>query len=454
MRAVVVAFGSAGDVHPMLAVARALRSRGHHAVVVCDRGARAAAEEVCPGAVEIEGGGGGELLDPRRGHLRRAGGWAGVLRDGVIPGIPGLYRALHRAMDEHGAGVLVGAHMALPVGWVARERGARWALCATAPASWCSRVDPPMYPFMPDRDRYRRWLVGLGVRVGVWATNAVVDPAVNRQRRALGLGRGRGFMFEPMRAATWNLGLWSPRLRGPASDDPPRSAVCGVAWPASAGRGEAVDARAAGEFLGAGEAPIVVTLGSLLGPHAAGVFAAAERAGRELGRRVLLLGAAAGGRPEASPDGRALRVGYVDHAGTLGRAAAVVHHAGLGTLAQAVRAARPGVCVPMIADQFDNARRSRLAGVSVTVSARRLGGGELTAALRRVLGDPGFGLRAGALAAEVRGEDGALRAVEIMEQGEWSGGSGALDRRTRGAGSSGGARGAGTGAGGLGFGGG
>ncbi|MBA4028233.1 MAG: hypothetical protein C0475_03705 [Planctomyces sp.] len=427
IRAVVVAFGSAGDVHPMLAVAGALRGRGHHAVVLCDRAAQGEAEAVCPGAVVLDGPGtGGQMIDPRRGHMRRAGGWAGVLRDRVIPGIPALYGALHRAIDAHGSGVLIGAHMALPVGWVARQRGVRWALCATAPASWCSCEDPPMYPFMPDRDRYKRWLVRLGVRLGVWATNAAVDPAVNRQRRRLGLARGRGFMFEPMRQASWNLGLWSPRLRGPAADDPPRSAVCGVAWAAGAARGHAQDAEAARAFLAAGSAPIVVTLGSLLGPHAAGVLDAAERAARELGHRALLLGAAADGRPVASPDGRALRVGYVPHAGTLEHAAAVVHHAGLGTLTQALRAARPGVCVPMIADQFDNARRSRLAGVSVTVAARGIGRGALTAALRRVLGEPAFAQRAAALAQSVRQEDGAARAVEIIERGVAEGGSGAL----------------------------
>ena len=63
------------------------------------------------------------------------------------------------------------------------------------------------------------------------------------------------------------------------------------------------------------------------------------------------------------------------------RAAAVVHHGGIGTSAQALAAGVPQLVMPMAFDQHDNAGRLERLGVARSLSPRRFQG----AAVARVL---------------------------------------------------------------------
>jgi rhamnosyltransferase subunit B len=70
----------------------------------------------------------------------------------------------------------------------------------------------------------------------------------------------------------------------------------------------------------------------------------------------------------------------------LPHAAALVHHGGIGTTAEALRAAVPQLVLPWAFDQFDNAQRVVALGVGHTLQARRLRAAPLQAALRQLLG--------------------------------------------------------------------
>jgi len=52
--------------------------------------------------------------------------------------------------------------------------------------------------------------------------------------------------------------------------------------------------------------------------------------------------------------------------------AALVHHGGIGTTAEALRAGTPQLVVPLAHDQFDNAARVRALGVGASLNAARL----------------------------------------------------------------------------------
>jgi UDP:flavonoid glycosyltransferase YjiC (YdhE family) len=74
----------------------------------------------------------------------------------------------------------------------------------------------------------------------------------------------------------------------------------------------------------------------------------------------------------ARTDPRVLVTGYEPYSKVFPHAAAVVHPAGIGTTAQALRSGRPQVLVPFANDQFDNAWRVRRLGAGVVVNPRRL----------------------------------------------------------------------------------
>src|SRR5262249_31774015 len=101
---------------------------------------------------------------------------------------------------------------------------------------------------------------------------------------------------------------------------------------------------------------------------------------QRLGRRAVVLTPHREQVPAPLPAG-ALWLPYVPLAALLPRAAALVHHGGIGTTAEALRAGVPQVIVPLAYDQFDNAARwacdrcDRAGGVAALAAGAREAGG-------------------------------------------------------------------------------
>ena len=107
--------------------------------------------------------------------------------------------------------------------------------------------------------------------------------------------------------------------------------------------------------------------------------------------------------------------GYVPHSALLPRAAAVVHHGGIGTSAQALRAGVPQLVVPFFADQHDNAARLGRLGVARSLRRGRYDAARAAGRLRALAG----GAHAGAVARaadRIAGEDGAGAAAAVIER--------------------------------------
>ena len=107
---------------------------------------------------------------------------------------------------------------------------------------------------------------------------------------------------------------------------------------------------------------------------------------------------------------------FVPHAQVLPGAAAVVTHAGLGTVHAALAHGLPLVCLPIGRDQPDNAARVKSHGAGLRLSPTS-SPAEIRAAVERVLGDPAYAAsarRLGAAFLEERPADRALRALEAL----------------------------------------
>lgn len=102
------------------------------------------------------------------------------------------------------------------------------------------------------------------------------------------------------------------------------------------------------------------------------------------------------------------------HAQLFPHAAALVTHAGHGTVMRALAAGLPLLCLPMGRDQDDNAARvvARGAGLRLRPSARPP---RIAAAVRRLLEEPGFRAQAERLGRIVAADAAADRAVEELE---------------------------------------
>lgn len=417
MRILITTFGTDGDVYPYLAIGRRLAARGHDPVIATGERHRETIEASGIAFRPI-----GPLVDPEDTELfaramdPRRGPEVGI-REILMPGLRESYADTLGAAREADAIVTHPITYAGPI--VAEVTGLPWISTVLAPLSLFSRHDLPVIPVAP---RLKR-LEGLpGARPALsWlfrrVTRAWADP-VRELRAELGLPPPAGDpIYEGQHSPACALGLFSRVLARPQPDWPLRTRLTGFPFHDLT---SAVDeeARRLAEFLDAGPAPIVFTLGSSVVRVAGSFFTESLAAVRQLGlRAVLLVGDEPGNRPAGSFGDDAIAIGRAPHHALFPRAAVVVHHGGIGTLGQALRAGRPMLIVPRSHDQPDNAHRAERLGVARVhlhpwpYRARRV-----AKKLQALLEDPRYAARATEVGAVVRGEDGVRDACDAIEE--------------------------------------
>jgi UDP:flavonoid glycosyltransferase YjiC (YdhE family) len=219
--------------------------------------------------------------------------------------------------------------------------------------------------------------------------------------------------FEGQYSPELHLALYSRLIARPQPDWPASTVMCG--FPRY--DGVPLDARRQSEleaFLAAGEPPLVFGLGSSAVMVAGAFWRAAIDAAQALGRRAILL---TGSPPDGiDPLPATIRLfDYLPYSAVFPRAAAIVHSAGIGTLAQALAAGRPQLIVPVAFDQPDNARRTVALGVARSLPFAKAHTRALERELRALLGAPELAARARQIAEEVSREDGARAAADALE---------------------------------------
>ncbi|MBX3359701.1 MAG: glycosyltransferase [Phycisphaeraceae bacterium] len=412
MRVLLTTLGSHGDVHPFMAMARALAARGHEPALLINPAFESqAGDEGIPlyplgDRVDLkELIAGSRAMDPMVGPMV-------VFRRLLLPHVPLIIQRMRETIREFRPDVIVSHSICLGVPWVAREAGIPLAIAGLAPIAW---MNPGSRPVLRPTSSAEPagWTVRLNLAVARGLLRVLLDPALNRVRREMGLPKQKNIYLSHTLGGDVNLGLWSPRFCPPIEGDPPTGRICGFPWFDRHAANEA-DAGEVEGFMGDGEPPIVFSLGTAA-VHASGRFYEhAAQACRLLGRRGVLLV----GRTEYAPRGLPPTVRaftYAPFSTVLPRAAATVHHAGIGTTAQTLRSGRPSLACPLAHDQFDNGARLVRLGVGGMLPHARATAPRLCEALRGILEDDGVCRRAASLGEMVAAEDGAARAVEHLE---------------------------------------
>lgn len=387
MRVVIVAEGTRGDVHPMLALGGALEAAGHQ-VCLCappDFGGEAVALGFDFVAL---GGSIRAYMDTVAAPLHRGGlGFAREMRRWVVHSL-----ASHQAvlpLATAGADFVIGAGSTLFAASIAEARGVPFRYVVYTPGLLPSaRHTPVVFPFQVRAPWANRALW----RAATVMMNAMARGRVNEHRARLGLAPVPSLMphvlsGRPIVAvdralaampADCPLAFEQIRCLHPFEPEP---------LPPDLER-----------FLAAGPPPVYLGFGSMPDPDPAATTRRVLDAVLRLGCRAIIARGWAGLGGGPLPAG-VLAIAPVSHASLFPRVAAVVHHGGAGTTHTAARAGVPQVVVPHVLDQFYFARRAEALGVAPTAPRRnRLDAPALAAALRRVLEDPGFAARARELA--------------------------------------------------------
>jgi sterol 3beta-glucosyltransferase len=173
--------------------------------------------------------------------------------------------------------------------------------------------------------------------------------------------------------------------------------------------------RALIDWLRAGEAPVFLGFGSMPVLDPAALLQSAVSVGQELGVRTLIgAGWSQLESLRATLPSTAFIVDSVDHEWLFPQCSAVVHHGGAGTTMTGLEAGRPTMICSVFADQpYWGARVEKL-GVGRHVPFSKLDRSTLLAGVA-ALRSPAVRERAEALGQQLRAEDGVARAVSAIE---------------------------------------
>jgi UDP:flavonoid glycosyltransferase YjiC (YdhE family) len=401
--------GSSGDVNPFVALGVALQSRGHRATVITNPIFQAQIESQglrflgVGTATEAHG----VIANPDLWHPRKG---FGIIARVLIPAVDQVFRLIERYADQQTV-----------VAFSTLSLGARIAQEKLNIPSASVHLQPSVIRTLGEQGMFGN--VRLSAAQPLWLKRAIFRLAdllildrnlkrpLNEIRSKLGLAPVDRIMDRWLHSPQLVIGFFPSWFAMPQPDWPDNMHLVGFPlWDADA------DARLeeAMEFLEAGAPPVVFTPGSA-GSTMHGFFAESVAAARRAGVRAMLITNFPQQLPANLPPGIGA-FGYLPFSQVLPRAALLVYHGGVGTLAQGVKAAVPHLVVPHAYDQFDSGFRIRRLGLGDSVAIGAYRAGRVARSIRALTADAAAARRCREFAPRVDGPAAVGRAVDLLEQ--------------------------------------
>jgi sterol 3beta-glucosyltransferase len=410
------AFGSRGDVQPIVALGKALRSRGHDVRMVAGANFRPWIEchglAATPTTLDAQA-----VMNTERGH-----DW---VERGNSPVRAML--AIRKLLATHGRAIVedlwrgsqgtaaIASTFAIDVcaASIAEKLRIPHISVPLQPALFPTRAGPAtMDAPAPNRDSainylFGKWLTG----PFLWSLGRAIN---NRFRiETLGLGAQRYADYRAALGRALVVQAFSTHVVPHPGDWPPNVHTTGYwfldddpDWQPSA---------ALREFLDAGDPPVYVGFGSMTGRQPERLTRVVVDAIARCGCRAVLQQGWAGIGAIPLPPTIHL-VESTPHGRLFPLMAAAVHHGGAGTTAQSLRAGISTVVVPHLGDQPFWGRRVAQLGVGPRpIRRNRLTATRLATAIHEALTNKAMRTRASELGAKIRAEDGTGTAVALIE---------------------------------------
>lgn len=412
--------GTLGDLYPFIAMAKALQAQGFRPVLAVSEehrvkalAAGVAAVAIFPGFPEISARMG---LGEREAAGVLIGNQRTLFEKAVFPDLASSASKLDVLAAD--ADMIVASSFVLAAPIVCEKRKLPLVSVVLQPMALVSALDPPR-----TQDFWMMATAPVGRVAASWnrcmyavyreALHGLYGRSIDKVRAEHGLQPfGARHMFEASRYAALTLGCYSPHFAPLPLDAPANAKLVGFPiFDGVVGSGNDLDPALAA-FLAAGPPPLVFTLGTFA-THAAGDFYnQAAQVSRRLGMRAVLL---TGREPAARSDHAIFECAYAPHSRVFPRAAAIVHHGGIGTTGQALRAGKPQLVIPHMGDQNDHASRIVKLGVGMTVTPSRFRVEHVINILSDLLHNEDVQKNAACIGARIEKEHGALAAASLIE---------------------------------------
>jgi len=380
LKILLVAIGSSGDVHPLIGVGCALRNRGHDVTIVSSVHFE---RQVTGASLGFIGVGTEEeyeaitsdpaLMQPIRGTKR-------VIEYCCVRTIRDIYDIIAQH-DEPGRTVVISCALAVGARIAQEHLDVPLITTILQPMMFRSTHATPRYDWLPMGAWTPAFIKSLAFRAADVYADSIAAPATNAFRKELGLPPARRLFHHWWMSPQRVIGLF-PEWYGPMQPDWPANTTL-TGFPLYDGGDTTPIPVEAQEFFDNGDPPIVFTPGTAM-RFGKRFFTSAAEACAILGRRGVLLSRFTEHIPSKLPPG-VVHFDYLPLGRVLKRAAAMVHHGGMGTLAQTLRAGIPHLVMPMSIDQPDNAARLRRLGVADSLTPRRFRPEAVAGKLQRLL---------------------------------------------------------------------
>jgi UDP:flavonoid glycosyltransferase YjiC (YdhE family) len=333
-----------------------------------------------------------------------------LCREVVVPGLAPVYEAVER-LHVPGETVVVAHGLAFGAR-IAHERlGVPLVTLLPGPCAVRSLIAPPRIPFGAAARRFGRVGMSAMYRVGDFLIDRVVGRPTNAYRETFGLPPVRRLMYDWWMSPQCVLGIWPDWYAPRQPDWPERVRVTGFIYHDTLHAFERV--AEVESIFSSGPSPVLFTPGTAM-RHGHRFFEAAAQACRLIGRRGVLVTPFAEQIPAELPDG-VVHVPFLPFGEYLPRAAAIVHHGGVGTVAQAMSAGIPQLIRPTGYDQFDNGARVERLGVGAAMVPRRFRARRVAETLRALLSSRGVAERCRELASRIDTSRGVQEACNVIE---------------------------------------
>lgn len=363
-RAVVLAAGSAGDVVPLAGIAAALSRRGIDTTLMAPGRYR----PLSPAGVAFRSLGADEVFDAVFDGSRLWTARHGLSESWRYYGAAALsgYRQLADGWSPSDT-ALVSSSFAVAARLAEDALGFANTTVHLSPAVLYSRRDPPRWPAFSIPHGWPTWAKAAAAAT---AERVAIDPVIRRALRAAlevahvvpGRGMFSHFIHSPRRVAY----LFPRWFAEAAADWPAVGRHVGFPQFVPPQAGLSPDLR---RFVTQSAGSLaVVTAGTSVSGRPAWVEHAVV-ALRQAGARVLVL-APGHSVPGRSDDDRLWVASWVNLREVLPHARLIVHHGGIGTAIEALRARTPQWLFPGAHDQPDNAERLRRLGVARVFDTR------------------------------------------------------------------------------------
>jgi len=406
-RIVLTTYGSSGDLNPIVALGLGLQARGHAVLIAVEEAHRPSVAAAGLAVHPLPGDNEAVLWPYRRvlfGDISPVAFTRILLEHSILPTLHETVDALRAACD--GADLLVSTMQQAAAGIVADVAGLPWVSLALSPLAIPSASVAP-YPLPaalppPVRSAVNRAIWAAARRTG----RRIGDEALNRVRAQYDLPPRRDALLRGNRSPLLTAVAVSPAFFRPPADWSPQVRTTGfLFWDAPTAWVEPAELA---DFL-ADPRPVVAVSSGSMSPLVGDVFAdfyqTSVTAIWRAGARALVIGASPAALPAALPRDT-LTVPFAPFSTIYPRCAAVIHHGGIGTTAQGLRAGTPALVAPWGVDQhFDAAQVTRL-GAGRWLPRRRYTVARAAGMLAALLHQPVYRERAGVIAGRIAREDG------------------------------------------------